>query len=444
MVFIKRIDNPLGDPGDATHVGTDHWDTLDKLHDDIDIEATTGPVQLNTKWEVRNGKLYLWNGANTFKYNITSGVLGANANLELPDLSANGKLVAAGGANDWGTAIQTFRDGNIAFRNPANSLSYIWATSAIIANRTITLPLLQSNDTFVFNNHAAELITKTLHFDLNTFKHSTTNTQGDIYKYDSASGKLIRVPRGTANQLLKVNAGGTDIEWANESGSLAADKVKVYEGGTLIGTVARKLNFSATDFNVTEDAINDELDVSLAVGGGGGGNSTTLFKNTTTLSVASTSVEANLFSQSISAGIMGTNNILHVIISGWILNDSGGSDGFTFRLKLGGTTLWEDDTPTFTDHTMRRPLHMEFWIKNMNSASVQHTTGTYIIGNPANAPVGFSDLGAVAINPIGVINGADTTVATASAQTLLFSVDPSDSSANLSVNADTLLVELII
>lgn len=443
MVFIKRVNN--SDTGDATHWGGDHLDNIDKFLDDTDIEGITGkPAKINTKVEIRNGKLYYWNAANTFKYNITSGVLGANVNLELPDLSANGKLVAAGGPNDWGTALQTFRDQNIAFRNPANSLSYIWVTSAITANRNITLPLLLSNDTFVFNNHAAELITKTLHFDLNTFKHSTTNAQGDIYKYDSVTGKLIRVPRGTADQVWKVNAAGTDAGYETlAAGGGSADKVKVYEGGTLIGAVARKLNFSATDFNVTEDALNDELDISLAAGGGGGGNATTIFKNTATLSVASTSVEANLFSQSISAGIMGTNNILHIVLSGWILNDSGGSDSFVFRLKFGGITLWEDETPLFSDHTLRRPLHIEFWIKNMNSASIQRTTGTYIIGNPVDSPVGFSDLNATTTQAVGVINGANSTIATASAQTLLFSVDPSDSSANLSVNADTLLVEMI-
>ena len=115
---------------------------------------------------------------------------------------------------------------------------------------------------------------------------------------------------------------GTDIgyETIAPGGGGSADKVKVYEGGTLIGTVARKLNFSAADFNVTEDSVNDELDVASSnAGGGGTGNATTIYKNSAALSVANTSTEANLFSTSVGAGVMSTNNILHIIISGWIL-----------------------------------------------------------------------------------------------------------------------------
>ena len=75
-------------------------------------------------------------------------------------------------------------------RNPANTNSYVFVTSAIAASRNITIPLLTADDSFLFTNHTSTPINKTLNFDTNTFKHSTTNAHGDIYKYDTTSGKL--------------------------------------------------------------------------------------------------------------------------------------------------------------------------------------------------------------------------------------------------------------
>lgn len=206
------------DSGDSTHLGGDDWDTLDKYFDDIDISPSVATIRTNTKY--RNGKLFFWDAAETYSYNLKTGTLTQNVDLTLPSLSASGTLIASGGANDWGTAVQTFRDDNLKIMNPGNTFGYIFSTSAITtADKTVTLPLLTTNDTFVFNDFTAVLTKKTVNIDTNTLKHSTTNAQGDLYKYDSGSGKIIRVPRGTANQVLKTNSGGTDIEWAAEAGA---------------------------------------------------------------------------------------------------------------------------------------------------------------------------------------------------------------------------------
>ena len=385
MVWLKRLNN--SDSGDATHLGGNQWDFLDQYHDNTDISASlTNPTVINTATTYRDEKLLIRNLANTFSYSLKAGTLTANVDVSLPNASGDITLIGAGTTNDWGTAMQTFRNSNLKIMNPANTFGYIFNTSAIVANRNVTLPLLTADDTLVTNTFTATLTNKNINIDSNTLKHSTTNAQGDIYKYDSVSGKIIRGPRGTTGHVLKSTA--TDIEWAAESGgagSADADKVKVYEGGVLVGTVARKLNFNATDFNVSADLVNDEIDVVLASPGGGGtGNTTTIYKNTTTVSVSNTTTETNLLNTSVGAGEMSTNNILHITLSGWILNDGGNADGFTFRLKFGGVTLWEDETEDFSDATNRRPLHMEFWIKNVNSASAQRTTGTYLIGNEAN------------------------------------------------------------
>lgn len=444
MVFIKRIDNPLGDTGSSTQVGTDHWDWLDKYHDNVDVTSFTGkPATINTPTEYRDQILSILNAGSTAKYTWKAGTISSDVDLSLPDLAGDATLVAAGGANDWGDAAQTFRSTYFVMRNPANSNSYIHVTSAIVANRIVTWPLLTSDDEVMFKSFSQTPINKTININQNTIKHSSSNGQGDILRYDSSYGGYIKLTKGTANQVLHVKADATDIEWAAESGSLAADKIKVYEGGSLVGTIARKLNFNSTHFNCTDDTINDEIDIDLASPGGGSGNAVTIYKNTATVSVANTSTETNVISQSISAGSMGTTGLLHLVISGHYLNDSGASESFDIRLKFGGTTIWEDTSESFSDHTIRRTFHMEFFLKNNNSATAQKTTGWYMFGLPSNAPFGFSDFSVVTTNAHGTMNAADSSINTVSAQTLALSIQHSDTDALLQFNADTVFLELI-
>jgi hypothetical protein len=218
MVWIKRLNND--DSGDSTHLGGNHWDTLDKYFDDTDISASiTNPTTIATPTTYKDGILKFRNAGNTFSYTLKSGTLTGNADLTLPNASGNISLVAAGTANDWSTEMQTFRDDKIKIMNPANTYGYIFSTSAIIgADRTITLPLLTGNDTLMLNDFAAVTQNKTINIDQNTIKHSSTNTAGDILVYNTGSGKYVRLEKGTADQLLKVNSGGTDIGWETVAG----------------------------------------------------------------------------------------------------------------------------------------------------------------------------------------------------------------------------------
>lgn len=213
--FIKRLNN--FDTGDASHVGGVDWDFLDQYLSGVDISPKI--PEINTKTVFKDGKLWFRDSTNTYTYTLLAGSLSNNVTLFLPDADDDITLVAAGGANDWGAALQTFRNTYLALRNPANTASYIVNTGAITSQRNIIIPALGADDTLTFNNFAAIFQNKTLDIDTNTLKHSSTNADGDILVYDTASGKYIRLPRGTADQVLKVNSGGTNIEWGADSGA---------------------------------------------------------------------------------------------------------------------------------------------------------------------------------------------------------------------------------
>lgn len=152
-------------------------------------------------------------------------------------------------AQTW-TAAQTFNDTFLLLRNPANTFSVTLGAGAQSAARTFTFPVTSASDTIVTLAATQTLTNKTLtspvistitntgtitlptatttlmgrdttdtvtnktyNVDANTFKHSTTNTAGDILKNNGT--QFARLARGTANQVLAVNSGATDVAWTS-------------------------------------------------------------------------------------------------------------------------------------------------------------------------------------------------------------------------------------
>jgi hypothetical protein len=121
--------------------------------------------------------------------------------------------------------MQTFRHQNIQIMNPANTFGYIFNSSAITANRNITIPLLTADDTLVTLNTTQTLTNKTLtsptissmtiNTDSNTIKHSTTNNSGDLMV--NTGTKFDRFTRGGANQVPIMDATGTGLTWIDKT-----------------------------------------------------------------------------------------------------------------------------------------------------------------------------------------------------------------------------------
>jgi hypothetical protein len=147
--------------------------------------------------EINTGDIYYFNGTTWTLINSAGGNVGTAQ------------------SNTFGDFDQIFRSSRFLLRNPANTFSYIFATSAIGANRTITIPLLTGNDNLVTEAHTQTFTNKTISAANNSIVDSVV-TAGAILK--SNGTKYIGLPRGTANQILTVNAGGTDIVWSTPAG----------------------------------------------------------------------------------------------------------------------------------------------------------------------------------------------------------------------------------
>ena len=153
----------------------------------------------------------------TFK-RVTSAVAGDTTHFGGLDVNKFSDYLGGtdiGGSETVDVATLTaFRDSKFSLRNPANTFSYVFVPSAIGANRNITLPLLTGNDTAVTQDFTQTVTNKTINATNNTITDTST-ALGDLMV--SNGSKFVRKARGTANQLLRTNAGGTDIEWATVS-----------------------------------------------------------------------------------------------------------------------------------------------------------------------------------------------------------------------------------
>jgi hypothetical protein len=153
----------------------------------------------------------------------------------------NSAIVYTDQINVFGDFNNTFRSSKLRLSNPANDFFYLFTGAAIAADRTVTMPLLAGNDTLVTEAFIQTLTNKTLD-STNTISSATSlpvvtvakggtgqatatlgfdalspmTTLGDII-IGSTAGTRIRLGIGTANQVLKVNAGAT----APEYGTLA-------------------------------------------------------------------------------------------------------------------------------------------------------------------------------------------------------------------------------
>ena len=158
---------------------------------------------------------------------------------------------------------------------------YIFAASELIADRTVTLPLLTGNDTFVFEAHAQTLTNKTIVAANNTITIASTDLS------DTANIALL-----DANQVFTgANdfGGATSLEipnsatpTVNAAGEIALDTsiashaamIKYYDGtNEYVIPAIRTADLTTTDAHgIFYDTTSGRFIMEAAAGGGGLGN----------------------------------------------------------------------------------------------------------------------------------------------------------------------------
>lgn len=168
----------------------------------------------------------------------------------------------------------------------------------------------------------------------------------------------------------------------------------------------------------------------------------TLFRDlTTTTTVSSTTSETNLFSTTLLGGTIGANRVLRFSGFGDVLNTTGGNVTFTFRIKLGGTTILAPAAFTVGTGQNRAALRIDFEIWNRNSESSQHWYGGLLITDGSTD----STAGTMRV-PFtnGSVAGSNASaVDTSTDQTLAITVQMGTSSASAAARLYKSLIEIV-
>ena len=216
------ISNPNTTTGQVKY-GSDQLKLISRYFNGEDL-TSTNPVDIGTDTTFDSEALRIRAPTSGFSYIFQGKDIAADRIIQLPLMTGTGEIAlsAAGAANDWGNATQTFRNQFLEIRNPANTFSYIVNTSAITADRNLIIPLLTADDEITVNSKAQTLSNKTLNnatfaaitinTDSNTIKHSATNINGDLLVNNGT--KFVRFPKGTAGQHLAIKDDESGIEWA--------------------------------------------------------------------------------------------------------------------------------------------------------------------------------------------------------------------------------------
>lgn len=124
----------------------------------------------------------------------------------------NSNIVYNDQPNLYTTFTQSFPNTALEILNPAGTNGFLFTSSAIIADRSVTLPLLTGNDTFVFVSHAQTLANKTLTMpiiaDFTNATHDHSNAVGGGILTNSAlsSGVFSNITGiGSQSQALDMN-----------------------------------------------------------------------------------------------------------------------------------------------------------------------------------------------------------------------------------------------
>jgi hypothetical protein len=202
------------------------------------------------------------------------------------------------GTSQTVTALKTFNTGTFALRNPANTFSYNFLGSAIVANRDITLPLLTAADVFAMVDFTQTFTNKTINLTSNTLVTtkaqliSSVSDDDPLFAGDLGAGlaiqsglliskNIVYAPTITANaytlqasdnkKTLHIDNGATAVTVNLPDGMVDDFSCDIINKGTGILTLV-----AATTLESTADTIevqntgatvyHDSADVWTAVG----------------------------------------------------------------------------------------------------------------------------------------------------------------------------------
>ena len=258
---------------------------------------------------------------------------------------------------------------------------YVFASSELVANRTVTLPLLTGNDEFVFKDHAQTLTNKTL----------TAPKFGSAGKIDDANGnELIKFPAtvGSATNEITISNAGTGSGPSISATGSADTNIDL----NLIATGAGNINFTTNSNTgtLTFSAASKTLTVSetCTIDQNLASNQTVAF---TGLTIGDGSNPGTITSNSTEDLVLQTNGGTN---SGTITITDGANSNITLAPHGTGAVVLDADTVTVDGSIIKKTT-----VTTVSNSSNETYTATQLLG------------GLILRNPSGGVRDDDTETA---------------------------------
>jgi hypothetical protein len=178
----------------------------------------------------------------------------------------------------------------------------------------------------------------------------------------------------------------------------------------------------------------------------------TIYRKTTDKDIVNTASETDLLNGeiTIAAGVMGTDKLMKVFILGDFLNNTGGNVSGTWKVKLGGTVIWEDAHSSVNSSATRRAFRIDLLFGNKGAANVNFLVGA-LIGSKvaAAATTGLGDMSAFLADGAGgtafyepIASNGNTAIDTSAAKLLEVTYTPGSAQSTHSVRLKYCKVEI--
>lgn len=164
-------------------------------------------------------------------------------------------------------------------------------------------------------------------------------------------------------------------------------------------------------------------------------------KQVSSVDVANTATETDLYNKTISAGDPQTDRLLRLTLLGDILRNN--TEDPVLRVKFGGTTILDDTLAIGANSASRYPFLLEAWIAMLGSTSSEWAAARVVLpGSPTGATTGIGDLAGLSTSKGGVLANS-ASIDTSVDKTLQVTADWASASANSSIRRWAAFLELV-